>query len=115
MEALAAARFASLSWVFKEGDYVSRYDSDFPLRPRIVFYAGDDSKLSISDAVPFLKALSKTNFPTPYSATSNRRPYWVEVIKNGETLYRLESCWGTPRCAAKEMFLSWLLGAPKKL
>jgi hypothetical protein len=131
-EALAAARFASLSWVFNDGQYVSKYDSDFTLRPRVVFYAGDDSKLPMSDAATFLQELSKTNFPTPYSATSNaddfaeslanyihvvidKRPYWVEVNRNGETLYRLESCWGTPRCAAKEMFLSWLLKAPKKL
>ena len=45
----------------------------------------------------------------------DKRPYWVEVTRNGETLYRLESCWGTPRCATKEMFLRWLLAAPKKL
>jgi len=131
-EALAAARFASLSWVFKDGDYISKYDSDFTLRPRVVFYGEADSKLPMSDAVPFLRALSKTNFPTPYAVTSNaddfaeslanyvhvvidRRPYWVEVVRNGETVYRLESCWGTPRCAAKEMFLSWLLSAPGKL
>jgi len=131
-EALAVARFASLSWVFKDGKYVSKYDSDFTLRPKVVFYGSEDTKLPMSDAAPFLQELSKTNFPTPYSATSNaddfaeslanyihvvvdKRPYWVEVLRNGETLYRLESCWGTPRCAAKQMFLSWLLVAPKKL
>ncbi|MFC1720360.1 hypothetical protein ACFL00_04385 [Pseudomonadota bacterium] len=131
-DALAVARFASLSWVFKDGEYVSRYDSDFTLRPRLVFYGSDDSKLPMSDAAPLLRELSKTNFPTPYAATSNaddfaeslanyihvvvdKRPYWVEVTRNGQTLYRLESCWGTPRCATKEMLLSWLLAAPKKL
>lgn len=131
-EALAVARFASLSWRFEDGSYVSRYDAAFPLRRKIVFYGGDDSRLPVSEAAPFLKALAKTNFPTPYSATSNaddfaeslanyihvvvdKRPYWIEVLKNGEVLYRLESCWGTPRCSSKEMFLSWLLVAPKKL
>lgn len=131
-EALAAARFASLSWVFKDGNYISKYDSDFTLRPSVVFYGDADSKLPMSDAVPFLQALSKTDFPTPYAATSNaddfaeslanyvhvvidKRPYRIEVVRNGETVYRLESCWGTPRCATKEMFLTWLLSAPGKL
>ena len=129
-EALTKARFASLSWVFENGDYVSRFDTDFVLRPKIVFYGGDDSKLPISDAEAILRALSKTDFPTPYAATSNaddfaeslanyvhvvmdRQPYWVEVSKNGEPLYRLESCWGTARCAAKEKYLSELLAAPE--
>jgi hypothetical protein len=125
-EALAAARFASLSWVFKDGDYPSRFDAEFPLRSKIVFYGVDSVKLPISVAAPILRTLAETDFPTPYSATSNaddfaesfanyvhvvvdRRPYWVEVSKKGKVLYRFESCWGTPRCAAKEKILSELL------
>ncbi len=130
-EGLAAARFASLSWIYKDGDHVSRFDSDFTLRPKIVFYGGDDTKLPLSDAESVLRALSKTDFPTPYAATStaddfaeslasyihvvvDRRPYWIEVSKNGEALYRFESCWGTPRCAAKEKILFELLAVPKE-
>lgn len=130
-EALADARFASLSWVFKGGEYASRFDADFALRPKMVFYGNFQSKLPARDAESVFRALSKTDFPTPYAATSNaddfaeslanfihvvldRRPYWVEVSKKGKVLYRLESCWGTPRCAAKEKFLSGLLAAPKE-
>jgi hypothetical protein len=129
-EALANARFASLSWVYKDGDYVSRFDADFTLRPKIVFYGNFQSKLPARDAESVLRALSKTDFPTPYAATSNaddfaeslanfihvvldRRPYWVEVSKKGKVLYRLDSCWGTPRCAAKEKYLNELLAAPE--
>jgi len=128
---MASARFASLSWAFKDGDYVSRFDTQFPLRRKIVFYGVDSVKLPISVAAPFLRSLAETDFPTPYAATSNaddfaeslanfvhvvidHRPYWVEVSKDGEALYRFESCWGTTRCAAKEKFLSELLAAPKE-
>lgn len=117
--------FARLSWNFdsKQQAYSSLYEEVFPLRSSLRYYR--QPALSAAQMVEALQGLQQTNFVSLYAATSigddfaetfaiyvhtelMNKPYRVEVLKDGQSLYSVESCL-QDRCREKLDLLEALL------
>jgi hypothetical protein len=118
--------YFDLTWTIDRaaGKYVSRFDERFPQRKDVVFYLG--AKLPGEAMVPVYEALEATNFPTLYAATHPgddfaeafanyihvvllKRPFAIELAKDGQVVKRYKACWDEERCAAKRRFLENVL------
>jgi hypothetical protein len=118
-----------LSWrVQREGDrYVSVHDADFPERAQVVYYLGP--KLQGADMERVYAKLQATSFPTLYAATHPaddfaeafanyvhvvlmRKPFAIELVRDGRMVKSYGSCWNEARCAEKRRMLEALLAAP---
>lgn len=122
--------FFNESWrLDRPGNKVlTKYDSTvFPDREKVVYYLG--AQLSGDQMLNIYNNLEKTDFPTLYAATRPeedwaesfvtyvhsvvmKRPFQINIKKNGKVAKSFHLCWGTPRCAKKESILSSLLGRP---
>lgn len=115
-------QFSKFSWTLDGNKTVSLFDNVFPLRNQIHFYKGDST--AILDDV--YSQLEKTNYPTLYSATNLnddfadsfaafvhvvllKRPYEIVILKDGQSVKTMGSCWGQARCLEKEMILRHFL------
>ena len=133
--------FYGLSWIdpppsqrpVLPGDTLrSRFDTAWPEREALAFYAFENSKHNLSDAASIYERLRQTNFPTLYAATSSaddfaesfanyvhvvldERPYEVRLREQGSSSHLLESCWDSPRCASKKMAVQHLLARAVQL
>jgi hypothetical protein len=122
-------KFFSLAWVVNRGRYVSRFESEFPLRSKIHYYRGHQTKVSISLAKEMYDQLERTNYPTLYGSTSfyddfaesfatyvhtviDKRPFTITIVKDGKVVKEYRACWGQERCRAKEAILADLLSQP---
>ena len=119
--------FAKLSWEAvnqNDGGYISRFETQFPLRKNIVYYFG--AKLDGHQMIDAYRQLEGTNFPTLYAATSPsddfaesfvsyvhammlKRPLEIRIYRNGQIAETYESCWELKRCAEKRKLLEDLL------
>lgn len=118
--------FFNLSWrINREANkYQSIFDAAFPQRLNTVYYFG--AKLSATDMVSTYVNLEKTNFASLYSATHPgddfaesfatyvhavlmKRPWQIEITRNGEVVRTLKPCWSELRCAKKKEILNQLL------
>ena len=123
---LSQYAFASSSWQFskKTESFVSNYEKNFWLRPKVVYYLG--AKLNASHAEMVYTQLEATNFPTLYAATNPfddfaesfvtyvhtvmmKKPFEVAIQRNGKTVKRFGSCWETERCKQKRLLIEELL------
>ncbi|MFT5657763.1 MAG: hypothetical protein ACI9KN_001037 [Gammaproteobacteria bacterium] len=118
--------FFNESWRIdqKENKFISRFDSTvLPERKNLVYYFG--AELDADQMISTYNNLEKTDFVTVYAATHPaddwaesfvtyvhavlmKKPFQINIKKNGKTEKSFKLCWGTPRCARKEMFLSKL-------
>jgi hypothetical protein len=117
--------YFSSTWRIADGKYVPRPEHDFAARKDVVFYFG--AKLEASAMVPVYGALGKTSFATLYSSTHPgddfaeafanyvhvvvmKRPFAIELRRDGKLVKSYRPCWTEPRCAAKRRVLEALLG-----
>jgi hypothetical protein len=119
--------FLALSWVIEGERFKSRFDSVFPERGRIRYYADRaEDKLPISHAPEIYQKLQTTSFASLYGSTNPqddfaeafasyvhtvlmRKPNQVSVKKDGRVIQTLNPCWEAPRCAEKRLFLEKVL------
>lgn len=118
--------FFYLSWrTDRRGNkYQSVFDAAFPQRLNTVYYFG--ARLSAADMVPAYVNLENTNFPSLYAATHPgddfaesfatyvhvvlmKRPWQIEIARNGKVVRTLKPCWSELRCAKKKELLDRLL------
>lgn len=119
--------FALLSWKYddqSDSRYISRFETQFPLRKNIVYYFG--AKLNGDQMTVAYDQLENTNFPTLYAATSPsddfaesfvsyvhtvmlKRPLEIRVYRDGQIAKTYQSCWEETRCAMKRKFLKEFL------
>lgn len=116
--------FTQFSWELtadKQG-YRSRFDDVFPLRESIVFYR--QPKLDAAQLTSVLQTIEQTNFISLYATNSMfddfaesfaiyvhsemmGKPYRIEVLKSGQPVYALDSCFHS-RCRDKYEFFNQL-------
>jgi hypothetical protein len=118
--------FVQLSWTLRDRQYVSFFDAEFPLRAKVRFYGPLETRLPAAEADNLYAALAHTSLPSLYAVTGPfedfaesfasyvhvvvmKRPWRLEVYRDGVVSRTLESCWGQERCAAKAAFLAALL------
>lgn len=121
--------FAKLSWETvnqNDGGYISRFETQFPLRKNIVYYFG--ARLDGNQMIDAYRQLEGTNFPTLYAATSPsddfaesfvsyvhtvilKRPLEIRIYRDGQIAETYKSCWELKRCAEKRKLLEYLLKA----
>ena len=111
-------QFMCFSWQAETGGWVSRFETMFPLRRRVVFYRGDDTKLTGDLRLAVYRSLSDTNLPSLFGATSPHedfaesfaiyvhtrlqgRPYRHEVTADGAVIHTLRDCFADGRCPEK--------------
>jgi hypothetical protein len=118
-----------LSWLADRGAdrYVSLYDGVFRERSKVLYYLG--ARLQASEMEPIYAQLERTNFPTLYAATHPgddfaeafanyvhvvlmRKPFAIEITRNGRVVKTYGPCWNEARCAEKRRILESLLAAP---
>lgn len=118
--------FFSLSWrIDREANqYQSVFDAAFPQRLNTVYYFG--AKLSATEMLPTYVNLEDTNFASLYATTHPgddfaesfatyvhvvlmKRPWQIEITRNGEVVRILKPCWSELRCAKKKEMLDRLL------
>ncbi|MEM7565420.1 MAG: hypothetical protein AAF353_20655 [Pseudomonadota bacterium] len=117
--------FTAMSWnISPAGRYQSLFDAAFWQRSKLRYY--QEPGLGARELEPTLVNLSRTNFPSLYASTRPEEdfaeafaiyvmsemkgnPYYIEVIKNGKTAARVESCF-VARCPRKREFMQNLLG-----
>jgi hypothetical protein len=123
---LSQYHFASLSWQFSKssGKFVTIYDKNFKLRPRVVYYLG--AKLNADQAEKVYTQLEATNFPTLYAATNPfddfaesfvtyvhtvmmKKPFEVAIQGNGKIIKRFGNCWETERCKQKRVLIEEMI------
>jgi hypothetical protein len=121
--------FFDLSWSTDRAanNYRAYPGHDFAQRKRVVYYLG--AKLEGAEMQATYEALARTNFPTLYAATRPAddfaeafvkyvhvrllgRPWEITLWRDGVNVKTVASCWGKPRCAAKEAYLRRLLANP---
>jgi hypothetical protein len=133
--------FYGLSWIdppsspltVLPGDTLrSRYDATWPERETLTFYAFENSRHSLDKADWIYEWLRQTNFPTLYAATSSaddfaesfanyvhvvldQRPYEIRLQLEDRSTKLLGPCWGSPRCASKQMAVEHLLARAAQL
>ncbi len=123
-------KFSNESWRIdeKQNKFITRFDSTvLPERQNLVYYFG--AKLSGKQMASTYDHIEQTDFVTLYAATSPgddwaesfvtyihgvlmKKPFQINIKKNGHTEKSFSLCWGTPRCARKEAILSKLFGNP---
>ena len=106
-----------MSWKVTGNKHTSLFDDILDRREEIVYYWG--ARLKIEDSEALYTKLEKTNYPTLYAATSPaddfaesfvtyihsvmmKKPFELNIKKNGKIIKKFELCWGTPRCRSKE-------------
>lgn len=119
--------FALLSWENGNGNnprYISRFETQFPLRKETVYYFG--AKLNSDQMVRVYDQLETTNFPTLYAATSPeddfaesfvsyvhtvmmKRPLEIRIFRDRKIAKKYRSCWEEKRCADKRKLLEGFL------
>ena len=118
--------FFELSWTLDRAAdrYASLFDDGFAQRRSIAYYFG--AKLEAADMVPVYEALERTNFPTLYAATHPgddfaesfvtyvhvvvmKKPFSIELLRDGKVVKTYRPCWEEARCAAKRAILEKLL------
>ena len=122
-------RFSRISWTLDEAGsrHVPRRRDEVPRRDDVVYYFG--ARLDAAHAPQVYAGLASSGFPSLYAATSPgddfaesfasyvhvvlmRKPWEVRILRGGELLVRLGSCWHEARCAAKRRQLENLLHGP---
>ena len=122
---LAQFPFAGLSWAIEgvPARYTSRFDADFKLRKRLVFYR--TPQLDAWQLPEVIEQLKQTNFISLYAATSPEedfaesfavyvhsemmgKPYKMELLVDGQVVDQLGSCF-RDRCQGKYELLRELL------
>lgn len=128
-EKLARQRFPRISWTFQEHELVSKDEAAFPLRKKVRYYS--DQQLPMEQAKDVYQQLEKTSFPTLYAATNYgddwaeafanyvhvvmlKRPFEIELTRDGKKVLRYEACWRQKRCAEKEAILREHLATPQR-
>jgi hypothetical protein len=114
--------FLAQSWVVTPNGYMTKFDTAFPERGKIRFYADTpESRVPLAVASEAYRKLEATNFVSLYAATNpwddfaesfvsyvhsilQKRPYKVELKKGGKTVRSLSSCWQDSRCQEKRKF-----------
>ena len=121
--------YLPLSWVFKGGDYVSRFDARWPTRKDVKYYRHENSNLPDTDADSHYRALAATNIPSLYGATHqaddfaeafalyvhtqlDQRPWSIKIMQGDKIVRELTSCFRTGRCPLKRAFLETLFANP---
>jgi len=118
-----------LSWrMDREGDrYAWLHEADFPERARIVYYLG--ARLQGAQMELVYQRLRATSFPTLYAATHPaddfaeafanyvhvelmKKPFEIEILRNGHVVKSYGPCWAEARCADKRRILESLLATP---
>lgn len=118
--------FFNLSWLPSGTSFsgVSRFDSNFSLRKRVVYYSG--ALLNADQMLDTYTQLEGTNFPSLYAATRpaddfaeafanyvhvvlQKRPWQITMFRGGSVVKQFNACWGTPRCAGKQALLEDML------
>ena len=132
---IAANGFYGLSWThpppsqptLRPGDALrSRFDTAWPGRKRLAFYAFDESRYDLGAAPTIYGWLRQTNFPTLYAATSSaddfaesfanyvhdvlgQRPFEIRLRRGESAELLFDSCWDSVPCATKKAKLAQLL------
>ncbi|MEM7561907.1 MAG: hypothetical protein AAF353_02525 [Pseudomonadota bacterium] len=117
--------FTGMSWnISPAGRYQSLFDAAYWQRSKLRYY--QKPGLRAEELLPTLVSLSRTNFPSLYASTRPEEdfaetfaiyvmselkgnPYYIEVMQNGKTAIRVESCF-VARCPRKREFMQNLLG-----
>jgi hypothetical protein len=114
--------FFDLSWRIdrQSNQQVALASAAFRQRKSVVYYFG--AKLTGSDMEDVYAGLEATNFVTLYGATNPwddfaeafasyvhtvlmKRPWQITLMRNGQKVKVIGSCWEHPRCAAKRAIL----------
>jgi hypothetical protein len=122
----AEFRFFDLSWTVSrpQGRYATRFDVEFPERPRVVYYFG--AKLDGDQLVGTYEHLERTNFATLYAVTHPAddfaesfasyvhtvlmgKPLEIRLLRDSRPVKIYGSCWARERCAAKRAVLDTML------
>ena len=119
--------FVKLSWRFsREGKMVSRWQDRYPRIHQALFYQPEKTPLSLDMAEAVYGALELTNFPSHYGAINLlddfaesfaiyvhtrllKKPYRVELSREGEQRLVYRSCIQTGTCPQKTAWLKRLL------
>ena len=119
-----------LSWrKGHDGETITRFDGSLRDRPKLRYYAFNESTFPLARSAEIYAWLSTTSFPTLYAATSSaddlaetfasyapvvldKRPWEVTLRKGEGEPIRYWPCWGEPRCAAKEKVIAKLFNDP---
>ncbi len=116
--------FLELSWrPDAEGRlYARTFDATKPPPGPIIYYKPSDQRLKGDAIASYYDWLAETNFVTLYAATNPfddfaealvtyvhtvvmKRPFKIQVIKNGKVERTVKACWDEPRCAKKREVL----------
>ena len=122
--------FTQVSWQLQPSTtnscaLISNYDAEtLKRRADVVYYFG--AKIPIEQSVEVYRNLEKTSFPTLYAATRPGddfaeafvsyvhtqllgKPFQINIYHQEKLLHSFGSCWGKPRCAAKQKILEQML------
>jgi len=124
--------FPRLSWSLNDkGLIVSLFDKHFPERTSILYYSFEKARFSTDQILPvYQKLRNHTNFPTLYAATNQwddfaesfvtyfhvileNRPWHIIIKNQGKPDEIFKTCWGEPRCAAKQAFMEKWFADPQ--
>ncbi|MGZ3699065.1 MAG: hypothetical protein ACXWP5_13155, partial [Bdellovibrionota bacterium] len=121
--------FVDFSWTVRDGKFALRDPAWLPAKAKLAYYSLSHRRLAASEMLGTYRDLSKTCFPTLYSATNPYddfaesvavyahtrllgRPYEIHLKKNGrdELVYRPD--FGRAACHEKFEILEKLLSGP---
>lgn len=118
--------FFNLSWAINKNEFVSRFDANWKIRPKIHYYANQDQQIDSSLGIEAYRGLLKTNFSTLYAATHPADDFaetfanyvhvvlmskpWKIHFAKGPIAIDYSSCWNESRCAEKKFIITELIG-----
>ena len=120
--------FFKVSWQQdKPGRLVTPWRKTYPLLAQLRFYAFENAPLGMNQAEEVYQNLSQTDFPSLYGATHPledfaesvaiylhtqvlKKPYSVQVLKDGQVVAVYKSCITENRCPAKVKAIQDVLG-----
>lgn len=117
--------YAPMSWKVINGQYVSKFNQQFPEREKIRYYPTARSSLSCDDASKTYLKLKQTNFPALYAALDPfedfaesfanyihvvvmKRPFEIVIQGGGKPVERFTPCWNDSRCVPKKTYMDKL-------
>ncbi|MDH4120567.1 MAG: hypothetical protein OEV94_02530 [Deltaproteobacteria bacterium] len=107
-----------ISWRLENGKAVSVWKEKYPLLGQLDYYEFEKARLSLDQALKAYKSVAGSDFPSLYGATNLyddfaesfvvyvhtrllNKPYRVEVLRDGQSLFILRSCIERGTCTAK--------------
>lgn len=119
--------FFALSWMVRDDEVLSRWDSVYDYRQSIRFYASQDRQLSALLIPDIYRQLTKTSFVSLYASTSvfedfseayamyvhvvmQQRPWRLSVKHRGDEVLKMTEPILQPRCRFKRDYMARLMG-----